>query len=379
MYKNYDYIIVGAGIAGVCTAYFLSKYSKSVLLIDKNDCLLSEASSAAGAFLSPLLGKENPFKALVSDSLDFSIDFYKEILKDDFINCGVCRVPKDENDKQKFEEYESFMDFEYEKTDKGYFFDIGSRITPKDFAQKIKNEFETLLNYKVFSLKQDEKLKWIINDELITSNLILATGHNVNLIKEDYLKIRPVWGQKIDILTSSINCINYHKECSVSSSSKHENNRHLISIGATHHRFNESSDLECKKLLKEIEEENNEKLLSLAQDIINLKDIEIIDIKVGARSCSVDYFPMLGELIDSKASIEKYPHLINGSFVTDDKLIKKKNLYIINGVGGRGFVLSPYLANSLVEFLINKKSINESILTNRLFKRWVKKIKLNNR
>jgi glycine/D-amino acid oxidase-like deaminating enzyme len=119
--------------------------------------------------------------------------------------------------------------------------------------------------------------------------------------------------------------------------------------------------------------------LSLAQDIINLKDIEIIDIKVGARSCSVDYFPMVGELIDSKASIEKYPHLINGSFVTDDKLIKKKNLYIINGVGGRGFVLSPYLANSLVEFLMNKKVINESILTNRLFKRWVKKIKLNNR
>jgi hypothetical protein len=149
-------------------------------------------SSAAGAFLSPLLGKENSFKTLVSDSLKFSLDFYKNILKDDFINCGVCRIPKNEKDKQKFEEYEAFMDFEYEKTEKGYFFDIGSRITPKDFAKKIKNEFETLFNYEVFSLKQDKKSKWIINDELITSNLILATGHNVNLIKEDYLKIRPV-------------------------------------------------------------------------------------------------------------------------------------------------------------------------------------------
>ena len=37
MNKEFDYIIIGAGIAGCCIAYFLSKYSKSILLIDKNE------------------------------------------------------------------------------------------------------------------------------------------------------------------------------------------------------------------------------------------------------------------------------------------------------------------------------------------------------
>ena len=57
--KEFDYVIVGAGIAGCSTAYFLSKYSKSILLIDKNEKVAFGASGAAGAFLSPLLGKPN--------------------------------------------------------------------------------------------------------------------------------------------------------------------------------------------------------------------------------------------------------------------------------------------------------------------------------
>lgn len=52
--KSYKYVIVGAGIAGCSTAYFLSKYSDSILLIDRNCSLAQGASGAAGAFLSPL-------------------------------------------------------------------------------------------------------------------------------------------------------------------------------------------------------------------------------------------------------------------------------------------------------------------------------------
>ena len=57
MSKEYDYIIIGAGIAGCSTAHFLSKYSDSILLIDKNPEVGFGASGAAGAFLSPLTWK----------------------------------------------------------------------------------------------------------------------------------------------------------------------------------------------------------------------------------------------------------------------------------------------------------------------------------
>lgn len=76
--QEFDYVIVGAGIAGCSLAHFLSKYSKSVLLIDKNEDVAFGASGAAGAFLSPLLGKPNKFKDLVTNALSFSMNYYKK-------------------------------------------------------------------------------------------------------------------------------------------------------------------------------------------------------------------------------------------------------------------------------------------------------------
>ena len=55
MHKTYDYVIIGGGIAGSSTAHFLSKYSNSILLVDRNCDIAQGASGAAGAFLSPLL------------------------------------------------------------------------------------------------------------------------------------------------------------------------------------------------------------------------------------------------------------------------------------------------------------------------------------
>ena len=117
------------------------------------------------------------------------------------------------------------------------------------------------------------------------------------------------------------------------------------------------------------------KLIALANDIIKLENVDVIDVKIGARAASNDYFPMLGVLIDSKKSIEKYPHLLNGTHIKNSMLETINNLYVINGVGGRGFVLSPYLANELVEHIINNKEIEDNLTTHRLFKRWAKKQK----
>ena len=120
---------------------------------------------------------------------------------------------------------------------------------------------------------------------------------------------------------------------------------------------------------------DTEKLLKLAKDIIKLDDIEVCDIKIGARASSVDYFPMVGKLIDSRKTIDKFPHLVNGSHVKDDMLSTIDNLYVLNGVGGRGFVLSPFLAKNLVDSIFKNNFLDSSIRTDRLFKRWVKKSK----
>jgi tRNA 5-methylaminomethyl-2-thiouridine biosynthesis bifunctional protein len=381
--KEFDYVIVGAGIAGCSLAHFLSKYSQSVLLIDKNKDVAFGASGAAGAFLSPLLGKPNKFKDLITKSLNFSMAFYKDKFSKEMTNCGTCRIPKNQEDEDKFQTYIPYMDFEYKKYEDGYFFPIGTTVKPYELCKKLSNESEKLFNYEVETIENNED-NWTINNEIKAKKLFLTTGADVSLIEEKYLDIRAVWGQKIDIYTTTCININYHKECSLSKSS----DDNIVSIGATHNRFNDdkidnSYSLKLKNIneMKHNDYTNNiiqsdiEELLQKANDIKTLNDVKVLDVKIGARASSVDYFPMVGKLVDSAKSFEKYPHLKNGFQIKNENLEMIDNLYILNGVGGRGFVLSPYLAYNLVENIFNNKELEEEITNFRLFKRWAKKQK----
>ncbi len=380
--KEFDYVIIGAGIAGCSLAYFLSKYSKSVLLIDKNENVAFGASGAAGAFLSPLLGKPNKFKDLVTKALIFSTNFYKNNFPELITNCGTCRIPKNQEDEEKFQTYIPYMDVEYKKYEKGYFFEIGSVVKSYEICKNLSQNVEKLFNYEVEKIEKIEDL-WFINNEIKAKKLFLTTGADISLIEEKYFDLRAVWGQKIDISTSTNIEINYHKECSLAKSKDN-----ITSIGATHHRFEKnqikgSYDLKLKNInnlnhddyTKTIMQNDIDELLKKANDIKKLENVEIIDIKIGARASSIDYFPMVGKLIDSKKSFEKYPHLKNGFQIKNENLEMIENLYILNGVGGRGFVLSLYIANLLVENIFNNQELEEEITNYRLFKRWAKKQK----
>ena len=380
--KEFDYVIIGAGIAGCSLAYFLSKYSKSVLLIDKNENVAFGASGAAGAFLSPLLGKPNKFKDLVTKALIFSTNFYKNNFPELITNCGTCRIPKNQEDEEKFQTYIPYMDFEYKKYEKGYFFEIGSVVKSYEICKNLSQNVEKLFNYEVEKIEKIEDLLFI-NNEVKAKKLFLTTGADISLIEEKYFDLRAVWGQKIDISTSTNIEINYHKECSLAKSKDN-----ITSIGATHHRFEKnqikgSYDLKLKNInnlnhddyTKTIMQNDIDELLKKANDIKKLENIKIIDIKIGARASSIDYFPMVGKLIDSKKSFEKYPHLKNGFQIKNENLEMIENLYVLNGVGGRGFVLSLYLANLLVENIFNNQELEEEITNYRLFKRWAKKQK----
>lgn len=384
--KFYENIVVGAGIAGCSLSFLLKKYSNSILLIDKNSDVAFGASGAAGAFLSPLLGKPNNFKDLITKALAYSVNFYKENFSQFTDNCGTCRIPKNQEDAQKFESYIPYMDFEYKKFEDGYLFEIGTVVNSYEICKELSKNIEKKLNFEVIKIEKIDDF-WILNDEIKCKNLFLTTGADITLIEESYFNIRAVWGQKIDILSTSETKLNYHKECSLSKSKK-VLNKNLISIGATHNRFEndmadtsynlnlkDTNQIEHNEKTKKIINQDIEKLLAFANDIKTLEDVEVIDIKIGARASSVDYFPLVGSFVNSKKSIEKFPHIKNGSFIKDENLIMYENLYVLNGVGGRGFVLSPYLSDLLVKSIYENEDLPLDITTPRMFKRWVKKTK----
>jgi tRNA U-34 5-methylaminomethyl-2-thiouridine biosynthesis protein MnmC len=361
----YDYIIIGAGVAGCCVAYELNKKTSNILLIEQNSSIASGASGAAGAFLSPLLGKPNEFKDLVNSALIYSTNFYKQNFNQYINNCGTLRIPKDDIAKQQFESYKPYIDFEYEEKNNGYFFPIASVVDSKDICETMVKDVNINFNTTINTIQYKDNI-YLLEDKYKTKNIIITTGYCTRLIDENYFNIRAVWGQRIDIKTSTCISFNYHKACSVSASKFIDKNTNLVSIGATHHRFVKE---------KKTNKEDTQHLLDLANDIIKLDNVEVVKEIAGARASSVDYFPMVGEVVDSKMTLDKFPYIKKGSKVPIENYICYNNFYALNGLGGRGFVLAPYLAKILVQNLFDKKDIPTNIKPHRLFTRWARKQK----
>ena len=113
MSKTYDSIIIGAGIAGASTAHALTQKGQKVLVLDKRG-IASGGSGAAGAFVSPKIGKGSPLQTLTNTSFSFAKDFYLSTCPSLFHQTGVIRIPKDEADAKKFSAYEPFNENKYE-------------------------------------------------------------------------------------------------------------------------------------------------------------------------------------------------------------------------------------------------------------------------
>ncbi len=109
-----------------------------------------------------------------------------------------------------------------------------------------------------------------------------------------------------------------------------------------------------------------------AKSMVNSSDFRLKEIFCGMRSSSRDHFPLVGEIIDSEFMLENYPKIVCGAKAPLKKL---SNIYILNGVGGRGFLFSPYLAKQLTEYILNRTPIDSRVNPDRLFFNWCRRLK----
>ncbi len=345
--KHFDFIIIGGGIAGLITAFHLKEFK--TLLIDEG--ILNGGSGAAGAFLFPKISKHSSYTNFINDAILESFSFYENIGINTHKN-GVLLLPRDEKDIEKFKEYEKYIKLPFEKIKNGFFFKDGGFVEVDEVRKKIEVPF---LEGIVKSLKK-EKNFWLVNNEFYAKNIILATGYK-EFLKIPYINIRPIWGERIEISgiwESDLN-IYYHKNCSVAEVGE------KLRIGATHKR-------NCLKCHENIEEANE--LIKKAKEIIDIKKYKIENIKGGFRAASIDYFPIVGKVIDVYKTLRIQPNIVKGELPKEIKYIE--GLYIINGMGGRGFSNAVKCAKMLKNYILNKEDLGK-IDTKRLFIKWARK------
>jgi tRNA 5-methylaminomethyl-2-thiouridine biosynthesis bifunctional protein len=356
----YDVIIIGAGIAGSSSAYFLNRAGLKVLVLEKNT-ICSGGSNAAGAFISPKISKPSPYKDYLNQAFLFSTNFYKQNFPNLFNQCGLIKIPLDQKDIQKCKTYEPFMQtkWEYREKDKTYYFPEAGFIPPFEICKALLKNIKLKEQYEVKSITH--KTNWHI-DNFEAKNIILATGSDTPLINLPYIKTKNIAGYRYDTRFKNMEKLqcNKHKNLSISAYYKNK-----VMIGATHILNTYSLEEDAIK--------DSENLIEKAKKIMPIEDLEVLKQYIGYRNATFDYFPIVGEAIDHEATLTKYPYIKKGSKVPNKNFIIYPNLYIHLALASRGFVFAPYNAKLLTDLIINQKPINDKLSPIRLFKKWARK------
>ena len=366
MSKAYDTIIIGAGIAGATTAYTLTKKGQNVLVLDKGG-IASGGSGAAGAFVSPKIGKGSVLQTLTNASFSFAKDFYLSTTPGLFHQTGVMRIPKDEEDAHKFSSYETFNDNKYETYTQeplqklginthfeSFFFPQAGVCDAKEVCEYLLIDIE-VVHYEVKASKQVEGF-WYVGPYR-SKNLVLATGHKSDLFDLRYMGIKGTWGTRGDFSSKLLLDVSMHQSMSVGA-----NVNGVIKLGATHEK-DVKEVMPCKRqqalLLKE-----------KASCLIDTSDLELKEVFCGMRAGSKDYFPLVGKVIDVPFMLERYPAVTRGA---KPQMQYIDNLFICNGLGGRGFVFAPLMAKILAECIVEGKEVDRRVDPDRLFLKWCRK------
>lgn len=347
---NYDYIIVGQGLAGTFLHYELSKQGQKVLCID-NSHNKSSSLVAAGLY-NPIVFKRLSKSWNTETLLPFLNNFYTELesfLKEDcHQKIDILRIfssIEEQNNwhaKIKDENYNKYLSLETEKT-------VDENKIPTPFGYgKIKQSGRVNLRVLLSSYRQK-----LITDKLIVNEvfehdklnllesvvqyksfqakkIIFCEGYQVSINPFfNYLPLKQTNGEVLEISATDL-----HSNMVLNKGFfMCPNGSNKFIVGATYHW-----DVRITDITEQGKQELQYKIKNLKSDL----EYKINNQKAGARPTVKDRRPLIGI----------HP--------------KYNQLAIFNGMGTKGVMIAPYYANQFTNFLLNKNNpIDKEVDVNR--------------
>ena len=370
----YDVAIIGAGINGCSMAHELTQAGKKVILFDMTS-IAGGGSGAAGAFISPKFSKAGELKELLHEAFLYSMAFYETHFSKLLTKAPLLHIAQDEEDVFALCAYKNqtqielltpsqeMVGFITKEAQTQEYISINAAIVNAEAMCQALAKSAKFVHEKVESLIYDEGM-WNINEEYCAKEVVLARGAYESLIPEPYIQLRGIWGHRIDVKTSTQNPYSLHQFVSISPSKEG-----VVAIGATHNvHYHPQKSKEPYDV-----EQGRAELLEKASRTLNLEDVAILKDYTGLRSGSFDYIPMIGPLVLSDATLQNKTLRLHTKKPDYETYSYYPNLTMINGNGGYGFVLAPYLAKMLAAYILCDEKINPRLLPARFFARWAKK------
>ena len=346
--KEYDFIIVGQGLAGTCLASELLDRGKTVVVFDSPN--LPSSSMVAGGLFNPITGRNMVLTWKANLLFPFLQQFYKKlenILGERFIFNLPLYIPFASNEelngwhgKSTEERYAGFIEFisaepyfpDYAKNNLG-----GIMLGQTGYlnTKELLAHFRLLLEEKEIIVEEEffpDKINFngtsVVYKEYLASKILLCdgpTGFGNQLLHN--IRFHPLKGEVLHLN------INYNSNFIL-------NRNGFVLPREGHYIAGSNYDLEGRDWQPTADA--REEIIGRIDKILNI-DYEIVGQRAGLRPTTHDRRPVLGLL-------PKYPQI-----------------GVFNGLGTKGVSLAPYFAHQFAEFLINGSEIEPEVQIERFF------------
>ncbi len=352
---QYDVIVIGAGIAGASVAHFLARAGKRVCVIDRHEHPFGGASQAAGAFLSPMMGRGSQTMALVNRALSFSLELYAQIAPHALIKGGVLRYPKPKESLESFLALTAYLQtLAHRRWRGGVFFPEAGMIQPDQLAEALLRGCDFKGGVAAHEPHYHQG-SWHVASWRAPC-VVVATGAYPSILPDGWMGRKGVWGERLALKTALQRRYNISAAVAISATLPDQ----TVAVGATHRRGVEQwrvDPLAAQALLEEA--------ISLDR---RLMQAEIVDIKGGMRPANNDYLPAVGAFSHAARLAKEQPLLFKGAKL-QGQMPLYPGLYIHSGHGGRGFVTAPYTGWLLAEHILKQGELPEFLRPDRLLLR----------
>lgn len=331
---NFDYIIVGQGIAGTMLAHFLTQTGNKIFVID--DFNSSSSSNVAAGIIHPITGRRLVKTGLYDEAFPIAVETYlqleKEFKKDFFYRIPIIEI---------FSSVKNKNDWELKSAESGFEKLTGKILGPsfnpainapfgaievlgggclklKELVQAFRTSLlqkNLLLNEKMDFVELSADEKGIRYRDITARKIIFCEGFHAQ--QNPFFKSLPFQPSKGEVLIVKCKALSETEIINKSIYILPLGNR-LFKIGSTFdwNNLNDVPTLSAReKLMKEFS--------SVAKS-----DFEVVDHFAAVRPT----------VKDRKPFVQTHP--------------SNKNIAILNGLGTKGVLLAPYLAKKMCDMLM---------------------------
>ncbi len=369
--QSKSYTVIGAGIAGLSIAHKLQEQGKNVTLIDRQEYPCLETSGNPQAMIMPSFTLNDSVEARFY--LSAFLYAYRYYSSEFYHSVGVSELAY--SDKQKHWQEQFFNKFDLpdgliHRTQEGLLYPQAGWLDTQGHA---KNLFNQVPNYKQHEITKIERVDdfWHLyeNNTVVhkTEVLVLANGININKLLNDYeLPITAKHGE-----------ISYFKSKDISH--KIADNLHVQlckgyitpswdgtqTIGATFDPINPEHWYKKPATSNNHWQRNTELWNNTPYESLLKKNISVQS-RAGIRVTTPDHLPICGAVINQEQFKKDYNDIRHGKHWKQYPLPQViENLYMMTGLGSRGFTSAPLLAESFVnQILGNPQVLNKQMLQN---------------